>query len=68
MNAYQEAGIMHPFTCGHRDHSVELVATPQGWKCPVIDQIVQRWAHKFMTDWSWQRTPSGRLRKRRTPS
>lgn len=53
LNAYQVAGVMHPFTCGHRDHSTELVAHPDGWYCPITKTKVQDWAHGFMADWSW---------------
>jgi hypothetical protein len=57
LNAYQVAGVMHPFTCGHGDHSVELVAYPEGWRCPVTGAVVQLWAHSFMADWSWAENP-----------
>ena len=55
LNAYQVAGVMHPFTCGHRTHSTELVAYPEGWRCPLspASGVVQQWARSFMADWSW---------------
>jgi len=61
LNAWQASDYVHPFTCGNRhtpehkiyaqqhgqgDHGI-LVATPEGWKCPVCD-YVQDWAHDFM--------------------
>ena len=53
LNAYQVAGVMHPFTCGHRDHSTELVAYPEGWRCPITGTVEQDWFHSWMGDWSW---------------
>jgi hypothetical protein len=52
LNAYQQAGLMHPFTCSnHRapDHGAGcvLVATVRGWVCPYCD-YTQDWAHTFM--------------------
>jgi len=61
LNAYQHSGRFHPFTCGndrgdeaHRSYAEErgedwglLIATPEGWKCPVCDYR-QDWAHDFM--------------------
>jgi hypothetical protein len=57
LNAYQVAGVMHPFTCGHYKcsppHSIELVAYPEGWRCPITGEMVQNWAHDFMLNWEW---------------
>lgn len=63
LNAYQVAGVMHPFMCGyhapgtvhekHSQHSTELVAYPEGWRCPVTGEMIQDWAFDFMLDWSW---------------
>jgi hypothetical protein len=49
LNAYQERGYMHPFTCpGHADcPSRNLKATPEGWVCACGD-YTQNWAHDFM--------------------
>ncbi len=61
LNAFQESGRFHPFTCGgarcddaHKAYADEhggdygqLVATADGWKCPVCDYR-QDWAHPFM--------------------
>lgn len=65
LNAYQESGIFHPFTCGNIEHEehVNLVAAEQGWYCPaMVDEGIeeycgytQTWAHDFMKDWSWRR-------------
>lgn len=63
LNRWQNNGHVHPFTCGsgrrmdaaHRSYQAEfggdhgqLVATPDGWKCPACDYR-QNWAHDFMT-------------------
>ena len=56
LNDYQQAGWMHPFTCGRcRDADTRwpspdqhlLVATNDGWTCPACD-YTQDWAHDFM--------------------
>lgn len=48
LNAYQVAEIMHPYTCGgeHEGESVPLLATRDGWVCPLCD-YAQDWAHAF---------------------
>lgn len=67
LNAYQVAGVMHPFTCGNRSERSHvwrdgdgdlglLMATPAGWTCPQCD-YTQDWAHGFMADWSWRSWP-----------
>lgn len=68
LNAWQESGQFHPFTCGKRDtpgHLLyaalhlekhgrhvdvgQLVATHDGWVCPVPTcDYTQNWAHDFM--------------------
>lgn len=57
LNEYQQAGVMHPFTCGgdakHLDGEGILVATEDGWICPYCD-YKQNWAHGFMMDDSWK--------------
>lgn len=56
LNAYQEGGWFHPFTCGRcRDADPDfplkdehkLVATNDGWICPTCD-YTQDWAHEMM--------------------
>ena len=51
LNAFQQSGAFHPFTCAKGSHT--LVATPEGWTCPQ-DDYTQDWAHDFMSDWSWK--------------
>lgn len=52
LNHYQDAGRMHPFTCGatHSDgRSPVLTATTDGWRCPnPTCDYQQNWAHAFM--------------------
>lgn len=60
LNAYQVAGIMHPFTCGGgqaRGHNgIRLIAAEDGWHCASDTcDYRQDWAHAFMADWSWKR-------------
>jgi hypothetical protein len=52
LNAYQEAGVFHAFTCG--SCGATLVATEQGWKCPDCD-YTQDWAHDWMTNNEWRK-------------
>ena len=60
LNAYQVAGVMHPFTCGggqpHGHSGIRLIAAEDGWHC-ASDTCGYRqdWAHAFMADWSWRR-------------
>ena len=57
LNAYQRAGVMHPFT----NEGEDLVATKDGWVMPNDPvEVVQDWAHLFMADWSW-RPPEGSI-------
>lgn len=51
-NAFQHAGIMHPFTCGGERCREDLIAKPDGWHCPKCE-YQQGWAHDFMLDWAW---------------
>lgn len=58
INAFQQAGAMHPFTCGSdecRAQHVEgvLVATRAGLHCPHCS-YTQDWVHGFMADGSWK--------------
>lgn len=61
LNEYQNAGVMHPFTCGgghrgaHPDGEGILVATTKGWVCPYCDYR-QNWAHVWMKDGAWKKT------------
>jgi hypothetical protein len=68
LNAFQAAGVTHPFTCPHDrwcEHDV-LVATEAGWICGGCD-YTQDWAHVFMADGSWREAfpehPLGALRR-----
>jgi hypothetical protein len=61
LNAFQRSGKIHPFTCGgnrsdqahreyaarHREDMGQLIATEDGWRCPVCD-YEQNWAHAWM--------------------
>lgn len=52
LNAYQASKSCHPFTCICGGHTA-LIATKDGWICPKCD-YKQKWAHKFMADWTWK--------------
>lgn len=62
LNGYQDAGVMHPFTCGsgqrceptHDAQGGTLTATIAGWVCPYCD-YTQDWAHEWMADGSWRK-------------
>jgi hypothetical protein len=62
LNAYQQSGAFHPFTCGsgnrtdtrHLDGEGLLVASTDGWRCPFCD-YTQDWCHEWMADWSWRK-------------
>lgn len=61
LNAYQNSGTFHPFTCGgdrmddkHLDGEGVLVAAEDGWHCNFCN-YTQSWAHPWMKDWSWKR-------------
>jgi hypothetical protein len=56
LNAYQEAGFVHPFTYGDGADQVDLIATTSGWVAKEGGPVVQTWAHMFMADWSWRGT------------
>lgn len=60
LNRYQGSGLMHPYTCphrevGHRDGADRgvLVATTGGWTCPDCDYR-QDWAHQWSADGTWE--------------
>lgn len=53
LNAYQKDGRFHEFTGAAGE---TLIATKRGW----VEQpkrgapVVQKWAWKWMSDWSWR--------------
>jgi rubrerythrin len=63
LNAFQNSGQFHPFTCGgnrtdeahtkyqkeHGGDFGQLVATEEGWVCPVCG-YTQNWAHSSMVE------------------
>jgi hypothetical protein len=55
LNAFQDAGAMHPFTCPRLHFTpgeAKLVATVDGWRCrrrPACGYR-QDWAHAFMVE------------------
>lgn len=61
LNAFQQSGYLHPFTCGsgqrtdakHLDGEGLLVATPHGWICPYCD-YTQTSCFAWMANWEWQ--------------
>jgi hypothetical protein len=59
LNAYQNAGYVHPFTWGEGEEKVDLIATPSGWIAKKDGPVIQDWAHDFMLDWSWCRPELG---------
>lgn len=48
LNQYQNAGRMHPYTCGNNSSHI-LTATKVGWVCP-YDDYRQDWAHPGSLD------------------
>lgn len=50
-NTFQQAGVMHPFTCGVDSSHPLLVARRSGWRCPTCD-YTQDWAFAGMLDGS----------------
>ena len=50
LNNYQNAGVVHPFTCPNDECGDVLVAKKSGWLCPSCGRT-QNWAHEFMTTW-----------------
>lgn len=57
INEFQEAGVVHPFTCGDdecraKNSSAVLVADEGGLKCPCCP-YTQDWVHDYMADGSW---------------
>jgi hypothetical protein len=56
LNAYQEAGVMHPFTGERKPDGSEtiLIATQAGWVEELGGSVVQKWAHAWMANWAWK--------------
>lgn len=61
LNAYQDSGAFHPFTCNGgqqrvfdhvHEHAVALVAQEDAWHCPECE-YTQDWAWSWMADGSW---------------
>lgn len=69
LNAYQDAGVMHPYTCptcreqAPRIGDERLVATTFGWVCRNRNlygcHYVQYWAHDWTANWRWKRDWKG---------
>jgi hypothetical protein len=55
LNAYQQAGVMHPFTGERQSNGDEtiLIATSVGWIAAPDGPVVQTWAYAMMADGSW---------------
>jgi hypothetical protein len=53
LNAYQQSGVFHEFTCGGDECRATLVASRDGWACPECG-YEQGWAHPFMADGRWR--------------
>lgn len=59
LNAFQRAGVRHPFTCvrgrdrNHLDGEGVLLATERGWVCLYCD-YTQDWAYSSMRNWRWK--------------
>ena len=49
LNAYQQEGVGHPYTCGVNSWHGPLVATTDGWVCSKRSECLyrQNWAHAF---------------------
>lgn len=56
LNAYQHAGVFHPFTGTRQPNGDEtiLIATCDGWIEREGGPVVQTWAHPAMANWQWQ--------------
>lgn len=52
LNRYQKGWKFHPYTCGTEEHenSVDLVATVNGWVCPLKCGYRQNWAHAWSVE------------------
>lgn len=50
LNEFQRRGEFHPFTCAVDSRHGSLLATTEGWVCPLPEcDYRQYWAHAFMT-------------------
>jgi hypothetical protein len=63
LNAYQNCGMWHPFTCSN-GCGLSLLAKCDGWECPGGCGYGQGWAHQFMMDWSWKTMLVPKAKKR----
>ncbi len=56
LNDFQDSGVWHPFT--GPDHEgkgrIQLIATQNGWVEKEGGEIVQNWAHIWMTNDAWR--------------
>ncbi len=58
LNAYQESGQGHEYTCG--DCGAALLATALGWVCSryslnkSLCEYTQNWAHAQHANWMWK--------------
>ena len=64
LNAYQQCDFVHPFTGerGPNNEETVLIATKDGWVEKEGGPVVQTWAHRFMTDRSWEAMTSWNLK------
>jgi len=53
INAYQESGVFHPFTCANDCQEI-LIAQESGMKCPSCGRV-QTWVHDWMASNEWRR-------------
>jgi hypothetical protein len=53
INAYQRAGVFHPFTCGVDSNHAVLKARSDGLFCPDCSYSQTRGVPQAMKDWSW---------------
>lgn len=52
LTAFQNNQHVHPYTCGTEDCRTTLIATVNGWQCPVCGYR-QGWALKAAADPAW---------------
>jgi predicted RNA-binding Zn-ribbon protein involved in translation (DUF1610 family) len=52
LNAYQQSGVGHPYTCTCGNH-ISMTATKDGLVCPVCGRVQIR-VHAFTADGSWK--------------
>lgn len=54
INAFQQSGLMHEFTCTTRHQAGSaLFATREGMRCPGCDYL-QTWVHTYMANGDWK--------------